>query len=188
MTYLIIKANKPLDKEEVILLKDALNEAIKIIKFDTFDNYYFVKIENVDEINLLDLFTTINAELYLPITVFESKSLIDCNYFSWALKAFMNYNNSSMSLVTEKDLLRAQINYDNENIKRNVLKIYYNDKDIINMLKVFFECNLNTSKAADLLYMHRNTLINKLDKFYEVTGYDVRRFMDASLISALINV
>jgi len=30
--------------------------------------------------------------------------------------------------------------------------------------------------------MHRNTLIQRLDKFYEETGFNPRRFKDAMLI------
>ncbi|UKI48833.1 MAG: helix-turn-helix domain-containing protein [Clostridium sp.] len=34
---------------------------------------------------------------------------------------------------------------------------------------------MNVSKASKMLYLHRNTLIYKLDRFYEITGYDIRK-------------
>ena len=74
----------------------------------------------------------------------------------------------------------------NEETKKNVLKDVYYDHELINIIRVFLECNMNTSKAADVLYMHRNTLINKLDKFIEITGYDIRYFRDAVIIYSII--
>lgn len=46
-------------------------------------------------------------------------------------------------------------------------------------LKAFFSSDLNIQKAADMLYVHRNTLIYRLDKITALTGYDPRKFEDA---------
>lgn len=46
-------------------------------------------------------------------------------------------------------------------------------------LKFFFANDLNIQKAADALYVHRNTLIYRLNKFTKDTGYDPRKFDDA---------
>lgn len=60
-------------------------------------------------------------------------------------------------------------------------------KQVDETIITFIECNMNTSAAAKRMYMHRNTLINKLDKFKEETGYDVRDFKDAYVIYTLFN-
>lgn len=46
-------------------------------------------------------------------------------------------------------------------------------------LKAFFANDLNIQKTANALYVHRNTLIYRLNKFTEDTGYDPRKFDDA---------
>ncbi|WP_172371696.1 CdaR family transcriptional regulator [Sporosarcina jiandibaonis] len=46
-------------------------------------------------------------------------------------------------------------------------------------LKAFFANGLNIQKTADALYVHRNTLIYRLNKFTRDTGYDPRKFEDA---------
>ena len=46
-------------------------------------------------------------------------------------------------------------------------------------LKAFFANGLNIQKAADALYLHRNTLIYRLNKVTKDTGYDPRKFDDA---------
>lgn len=52
-------------------------------------------------------------------------------------------------------------------------------RDLMETLEAFFECNMNASDAARKLYMHRNTIIYRLNKIKEVTGLDPFTFRDA---------
>ena len=45
----------------------------------------------------------------------------------------------------------------------------------------FFENNLNVSETSRQLYIHRNTLVYRLDKLQKSTGLDLRVFEDALL-------
>ncbi len=53
-----------------------------------------------------------------------------------------------------------------------------NEEDL-RTINTFFECDLNVSKTAQQLYLHRNTLIYRLDKYQKEMGLDVRKFDDA---------
>ena len=46
-------------------------------------------------------------------------------------------------------------------------------------LRQFFAHSLNLSETARTLFIHRNTLVYRLDKVYRATGLDLRRFEDA---------
>ncbi len=46
-------------------------------------------------------------------------------------------------------------------------------------IRMFFEENLSVTATASRLYIHRNTLIYRIDKLYRQTGLDLRRFNDA---------
>jgi DNA-binding PucR family transcriptional regulator len=48
-------------------------------------------------------------------------------------------------------------------------------------IEVFFKLDLNLSEASKELYVHRNTLIYRLDKIQKYTTYDIRKFNDAVL-------
>lgn len=61
---------------------------------------------------------------------------------------------------------------------KNFVKIF-EDKDMMNTLNCLFENNLNVSRTSRALYMHRNTLIYRLNKIYETTGLDPSEFSDA---------
>lgn len=43
----------------------------------------------------------------------------------------------------------------------------------------FFENNLNISETARQLYVHRNTLVYRLERLEKVIGLDIRKFDDA---------
>ena len=55
------------------------------------------------------------------------------------------------------------------------------DDDMIKTIEIFFKLDLNLSEASKELYVHRNTLIYRLDKIQKYTGYDIRKFNDAAL-------
>ncbi|MBX6353071.1 MAG: helix-turn-helix domain-containing protein [Thermoflavifilum sp.] len=52
--------------------------------------------------------------------------------------------------------------------------------DVAETLQGMIQADLNISEAARRLYLHRNTLINRIERIREATGYDLRRFRDAS--------
>ena len=53
------------------------------------------------------------------------------------------------------------------------------DEETITTINVFFENNLNISETARQLYVHRNTLVYRLEKLRTETGLDIRTFDDA---------
>lgn len=59
---------------------------------------------------------------------------------------------------------------------------WWRDAEIRETLEMFFRMNLNVSETARQLFLHRNTLIYRLDKLKQETGRDVRQFEEAMLI------
>lgn len=53
------------------------------------------------------------------------------------------------------------------------------DEETLSTVNLFFENNLNISETARKLYVHRNTLVYRLEKIQKITGLDVRVFDDA---------
>ena len=53
------------------------------------------------------------------------------------------------------------------------------DTDMVNTAEEFLENSLNVSETSRKLYMHRNTLMYRLDKIERVTGLNLRKFSDA---------
>lgn len=53
------------------------------------------------------------------------------------------------------------------------------DDETLNTLNKFFENNLNVSETARQLYVHRNTLVYRIERIQESTGLNLRTFDDA---------
>ncbi len=103
---------------------------------------------------------------------------------------------------TEKDI----ISYDNLGIGRliyqlptTLCELFLNEvfkKESINVLdsetiytiQKFFENNLNVSETSRKLFVHRNTLVYRLDKIKKLTGLDLREFDDAIIFKVAMMV
>ena len=53
------------------------------------------------------------------------------------------------------------------------------DEETLSTINKFFENSLNVSETSRQLYIHRNTLVYRLDKLQKSTGLDLRKFDDA---------
>ena len=59
------------------------------------------------------------------------------------------------------------------------------DEEILTTINKFFENSLNVSETSRQLYIHRNTLVYRLDKIQRQTGLDLRKFDDAITFKTL---
>ncbi len=62
------------------------------------------------------------------------------------------------------------------------------DSETILTIQKFFEKNLNVSETSRQLYIHRNTLVYRLDKVQKLTGLDLRIFDDAIVFKVAMMV
>lgn len=103
------------------------------------------------------------AQLYGE--TFGNKDSIYC--YSQLMLESIAYNLSSES---KKEMLTI--------VKHKLDKF---DSEMINTIEGFIKADLNISEASKSLYIHRNTLIYRLDKIYKETGFDIRLFNQASV-------
>ncbi len=62
------------------------------------------------------------------------------------------------------------------------------DDEILSTINKFFENSLNVSETSRQLYIHRNTLVYRLDKLQKSTGLDIRVFDDAITLKIALMV
>ncbi|EXX87881.1 hypothetical protein BG53_03000 [Paenibacillus darwinianus] len=60
------------------------------------------------------------------------------------------------------------------------------EPEIVGTLETYFNMNCNVSDTAKKLFIHRNTLLYRLDKLKQDTGLDVRLFRDAVLVKLIL--
>lgn len=161
----LIGLKKPTYYKDVVIyvFKDydelMLEEAVKAYMFDLNNFFKCFISKEIDEKNIVS-----NYEMIYK-------------YFLSAKKK---------EIYHEAELLDEWIYLNDNDLKKEILGPYYNDLEMQNIIIAFINNDLNILKTANDLYMHRNTLINKLDKFFKLTGYDLRKFKDSYLIYSLI--
>jgi carbohydrate diacid regulator len=62
------------------------------------------------------------------------------------------------------------------------------DDETLNTIQKFFDNDLNVSETSRELYIHRNTLVYRLDKLQKQTGLDLRNFDDAITLKITLMV
>ena len=138
---------------------------------------------------LLNNFTSRYYISYCQIENYEAlkKSFEECEY----RLMLANKYKVSESVINEKKLiLEGIIDSVSEEKKEKIYHIFNEgfsklDNEMIRTIEVFFRCGLNLSDAAKELYIHRNTLIYRLDKIEKYTAYDIRNFNSAVLFKVV---
>ena len=62
------------------------------------------------------------------------------------------------------------------------------DEETLFTIQKFFENNLNVSETARKLFVHRNTLVYRLEKIKKLTGLDLREFDNAIVLKVALMV
>ena len=62
------------------------------------------------------------------------------------------------------------------------------DAETLFTIQRFFENNLNVSETSRGLFVHRNTLVYRLEKIRKLTGLDLRNFDDAIVFKVALMV
>ncbi|MCQ2557778.1 MAG: helix-turn-helix domain-containing protein [Oscillospiraceae bacterium] len=103
---------------------------------------------------------------------------------------------SEKNIVTYENLGLGRIIYQlpttlcemflNEVFKKNPIETL--DEDTLETINRFFENNLNVSETSRKLYVHRNTLVYRLEKIKKLTGLDLREFDHAIVFKVAMMV
>ncbi len=173
------------------LLKDIFNN-IEIIKYQEKEIVFF---QNRDKISLEELFRTISFDFGKPIYVHQGFVLSGQKIkdgFSKYLKALENVKIIEQEEFSDSAMMLYKcLRVDFENVasflKQEVIMPLLENEQNLDIINCFFKNELNVSKTANALYMHRNTLSAKIEAINAQTGFDISKFYHASCLLLLIN-
>ena len=107
----------------------------------------------------------------------EAKMAMDVGKIFYAEKRVISYN----ALGIGRLIYQLPVN-----LCRIFLNEIFGDVDISSIdeetlitINTFFENNLNVSETSRQLFVHRNTLVYRIEKLEKLTGLDIRNFEDA---------
>ena len=107
----------------------------------------------------------------------EAKMALDVGKIFYSEKYIIDYNRLGIGRLIYQLPLSLCKMYIEEIFKG--IRIEEFDEETLNTINKFFENSLNVSETSRQLYIHRNTLVYRLDKLQKNTGLDVRVFEDA---------
>jgi len=133
---------------------------------------------------------TVNSEFYIKVTVGigtvvesirdlaksykESQIAIEVGKVFDNEKSIINYQSLGIGrLIYQLPSTLCEM-FLQEVFKRGALEAL--DRETLVTIQAFFENNLNVSETSRKLFVHRNTLVYRLEKIKKLTGLDLREF------------
>lgn len=183
------EAIKSLFQNEVTLVWTSTNEGFIIEYSPTIEALEY------DGNSLVE---AIMADFYIKISFFLGNSFstfeVGNELFTWEKNAFsLGRRALPKNEVYDKELLipyllANEVSDLTKTLLLQTIEILHDDKELLKTIKIFFESNLNTTLAAKKLFMHRNSLQYRIDKFIEKTGIDIKQFPKAAAMYLLISL
>ena len=107
----------------------------------------------------------------------EAKTALEVGKIFYADKVIVPYNNLGIGrLIYQLPIPLCQM-FMREVFGKQLPDTF--DDETLTTINKFFENNLNVSETSRQLYVHRNTLVYRLEKLQKSTGLDIRVFDDA---------
>lgn len=181
--FCILKSNDLPTVKKFIL--EVLSDTIVL----EYDNSLILLYLNELDIPPLTLKSILNEDYYIDVEVFEGFKIDSCKSMLLVF-SYYRYYLSGLNHSNLRDLIFALLNKnarDLKELKPIVMKKLNNDSQIEKLINGMFDNNLNVSKTSQAVYMHRNTINNKLNLIKEETSLDVQNFKDAMAMYLLLN-
>lgn len=149
---------------------------------EVFSNHQeILSFEGIPDVLMSDFYT----KIHFFLSEF-SEQLNEANkILEWSVKgAKIAKEHQLGSVITYKDIipylyLEALPSSEWNHIRRAIFSEIEEDTELLQTIRVFLEAGSNASLASKRLYMHRNSLQYRVDKFIEKTGLDIKQFEGA---------
>ncbi len=113
----------------------------------------------------------------IPDAYAEARSAINVGRIYHSNKHVFVYRNLLLERFLSEVSPELGVSYNARIFNRKTARLF-ND-EMIHTIETFFDNSLNLSETARKLYIHRNTLVYRLEKVQHAIGLDLRNFDDA---------
>ena len=187
--YLIIESKNEIKSDEQIIVS-IFSEFINFDRIETEEKAIYLYYQQETNVSFLDVILNMMSDTLSDLRIYVSYQFEN----QLDLDRHMDFMKKKLKLISfnkyvyldDKVVLKALLDHVDHELKSFIFRKYLNDSMMQDSIKTYLESNQNMSLASKKLYVHRNTLIQRLDKFFQTTGFDVRLFTDAYLIYHLI--
>ena len=146
---------------------------------DTLRNELYIK-------TVIGIGTVVSRLQELADAYKEAQTAIDVGKVFDTEKSVINYENLGIGrLIYQLPTTLCDI-FLSEVFKKNSIDSL--DQETLFTINKFFENNLNVSETSRKLFVHRNTLVYRLEKIKKLTGLDLRQFDHAIVFKVALMV
>lgn len=145
--------------------------------------------ESQESANFSDVINTFMSDTYTNIRFYISEFFHHVDrapqHFQWANKVAQKaFPSSQKSVIHYVDafiylFLDALSESDRDQMISSLFDNIKDEPELLETVKVFLSCNSNATMASKKLYMHRNSLQYRIEKFIDKTGIDIKSFHGA---------
>ncbi len=187
--YIIIESKSRIEQYEPMIVS-LFSEFIDIKDIDVNDHQIWIYFNHTIDLSLKDIIINLSQDTLVDFRLYEShqymskEDLKEQSLFIKEKIAQINFN--AYNYLNDRIIMLHFVKMFDHSFKDYVFKKFSFDQMMIETIKTFLEHGQNVGLAAKALYVHRNTLTQRLDKFFQSTGFDVRKFMDGFIIYHLL--
>ena len=157
--------------------KDIENLASSIA--DTLSGEFYVH-------TVIGIGTTVNNLKNLAKSFKEAQTALEVGKVFDTEKTIISYDNLGIARLIYQLPTTLCETFLKEVFKRGSIETI--DQETLFTIQRFFENNLNVSETSRKLFVHRNTLVYRLEKIKKITGLDLREFDHAIIFKIALMV
>ena len=173
------------DEDSIILVKELSigdNDEIERIGKEISDMIF----EASEQRAYVAIGTVVHDLKYVSSSFKEAKMALEVGKIFEPQKSIINYNKLGIGrLIYQLPMTLCKVFLDE--VLKDISLEHLDDETFVTVNK-FFENNLNVSETSRQIYIHRNTLVYRLDKLQKLTGLDLRSFDDAIVFKITLMV
>ena len=166
-------------KDFVININEVEIALVKEIKPDTLSSEFYTHC-------VVGIGTTVTGIKDLARSFKEAQSALEVAKVFDTDRTIVSYDNLGIArLIYQLPTTLCEM-FLKEVFKRGSIESL--DQETLFTIQRFFENNLNVSETSRKLFVHRNTLVYRLEKIKKLTGLDLREFEDAIVFKVALMV
>jgi len=162
-----------LDSETIIIITDRMDD--EVIEYTN------------------NIFSELTTELALKVTIAIGSKVLNLIDISDSVDDINNilrladrfniqkdvyyYEDFLIPLIVDNLPKEILVKFNKENLKK--YDEIFKNKDLIFTAESFFKNDLNITETSEKIFVHRNTLIYRINKIKEISGFDLKKFDDA---------
>ena len=175
-----------IDSNNIVLIKE-LSDANDVHAINSIANQILDTVNSESMMSVLIGVSTVAENInQLNASYKESQIAIEVGKVFDEEKSILNYNNLGIGRLIYQLPIKLCELFLEEVFKKGDITLL--DNETILTINKFFENDLNVSETSRQLFVHRNTLVYRLEKIYKLTGLDLRKFDQAIVFKVAMMV